>query len=98
MLQVFFLNDKKSSKKKKEEERHCLKGGRGLISVADFARDEAVGQVVPDLPAQRRTFLLRRNLVRVGDINPTRFGLQDETRETTAEINPEAAAMFGELK
>lgn len=84
--------------KKKKKKGVGQKGGRGLISVADFARDEAVGQVVPDLPAQRRTFLLRRNLVRVGDINPTRFGLQDETRETTAEINPVAAAMFGELK
>lgn len=84
--------------KKKKKKGIGQKGGRGLISVADFARDEAVGQVVPDLPAQRRTFLLRRNLVRVGDINPTRFGLQDETRETTAEINPEAAATFGELK
>lgn len=69
--------------------RLCLKGGRGLKSVADFARHVAVGQVVPNFPAQHRAFLLRWNFVCVWDENPARFGLRDETTEP---IKPGAAA------
>lgn len=47
-----------------------------LKSVADFVRDETVGQIVPDLPAERRALLLCRDDVRVGDVNSARFGLQ----------------------
>lgn len=51
-------------------EKLCLK------SVAVFVREEPVGQVVPDLPAQSRAFLLRWHDVGVWFEDSPRFRLQ----------------------
>lgn len=63
-----------------------FKKGIRLKSVADFVWDETVGQIVPDLPAERRALLLRRNDVRVGDVNSARFGLQVGEEKSDVQI------------
>lgn len=49
---------------------------KGLKSIAEFIRNETVGQVVPDLPAEGRALLLCWHDVRVRHVNPPRFRLQ----------------------
>lgn len=49
---------------------------KGLKSIAEFVRNEAVGQVVPDLPAEGRALLLCWHDVHVRHVNSPRFRLQ----------------------
>lgn len=57
-------------------------GVKSLKRIAELVRNETVGQVVPDLPAEGRALLLRWHDVRVRNVNSARFRLQRNKTQT----------------
>lgn len=51
---------------------------KGLERIRELVRQDAVGEVGPDLPAQRRAFLLCWHDVSVRYVDSARFGLQQK--------------------